>query len=162
MLRQCVGGKFPEVSLENPPPHNGFGIRCSLALANQRPPTRNARPNNGVVIRCPLRPLRARASYGNMKVIRLDASKWRSPEDFYSALLPQLGAPSWHGRNLDALADSLYGGINKVEPPFTVIVEGAESLSAEMREFLSKVGIAFDDVRTETQANIAFEVHQAE
>ncbi|MEA3060187.1 MAG: hypothetical protein QOE50_1599 [Sphingomonadales bacterium] len=93
-----------------------------------------------------------------MMVIKLDASEWRSPEDFYSALLPQLGAPSWHGRNLDALAESLYGGINKVEPPFRVEVEGVENLRPEMREFLSKVAIAFDDVQAETKANIGFQL----
>lgn len=53
-----------------------------------------------------------------MKVITLDAVAWASPDDFYSALLPQLGAPVWHGRNLNALDDSLGGGsINALEPP---------------------------------------------
>ena len=93
-----------------------------------------------------------------MKVVRLDASGWRSPEDFYSALLPQLGAPAWHGRNLDALADSLYGGVNEVAPPFKVEVEGSKNLPPEMGQFLSKVTAIFNDVRNETQAEIAFEV----
>ena len=57
-------------------------------------------------------------------VIRLDSSGWRTPADFYSALLPQLGAPSWHGRNLDALFDSLSGGINRVEPPIRIELRG--------------------------------------
>jgi hypothetical protein len=52
-----------------------------------------------------------------MKVITLDALGWQSPRDFYAALLPELEAPAWHGRNLDALNDSLNsGGINGVEP----------------------------------------------
>lgn len=37
-----------------------------------------------------------------MKLIELDASGWTKPLDFYLALLPQLGAPDWHGLNLDA------------------------------------------------------------
>jgi RNAse (barnase) inhibitor barstar len=91
-----------------------------------------------------------------MKVIRLEASGWRSPDDFYSALLPQLGAPAWHGRNLDALEESLrYADINKVEPPFRVVVEGAPR---ELADFLSRVASVFNDVTTETQAGIAFEV----
>ena len=90
-----------------------------------------------------------------MKVVRLNASGWETAEDFYSALLPQLGAPAWHGRNLDALNDSLYGGINKVGPPFRVQIEGAENLRPEMSQFLSKIAAVFDDVRTET---LAFEI----
>ncbi|HEY7006559.1 MAG TPA: barstar family protein [Sphingomicrobium sp.] len=37
-----------------------------------------------------------------MKVMLLDASEWRSQENFYSTLLPELGWPDWYGRNLDA------------------------------------------------------------
>jgi len=73
-----------------------------------------------------------------MKLIILDATAWRSPDDFYSALLPELGAPAWHGRNLDALDDSLYGGIDEVEPPFTVIIENSTGLSADVRAFLAR------------------------
>jgi RNAse (barnase) inhibitor barstar len=92
-----------------------------------------------------------------MKVITLDASAWRSPEDFYSALLPQLGAPAWHGRNLDALDDSLGGGeINVLEPPFRVEVEGADKMPEPMRHFLSEVGRVFADVRAETHKDIEF------
>jgi hypothetical protein len=48
-----------------------------------------------------------------MKEINLDARAWRNRDDFYGALLPSLGAPHWHGRNLDALNDSLrYDDIN--------------------------------------------------
>ena len=93
-----------------------------------------------------------------MKLIRLDASDWSSPDDFYSALLPQLGAPSWHGRNLDALEDSLRGGINRIEPPFRIEVGGTESLASEMREFLEKVASVFHDIQAETKATIEFEV----
>lgn len=92
-----------------------------------------------------------------MKVIALDGSAWRSPEDFYSALLPQLGAPDWHGHNLDALDDSLGGGgINSLEPPFRVEVAGAQSLSETMQHFLSQVERVFTDVRAETHKDIGF------
>ena len=82
-----------------------------------------------------------------MNVIRLDASQWRRPDDFYAALLPQLGAPPWHGRNLDALFDSLSGGINFLEPPFSVEVEGTGELSGHMAAFLTEVAAIFDDAR---------------
>lgn len=94
-----------------------------------------------------------------MKVILLDASQWRSPDDCYSAILPELGAPAWHGRNLDALDDSLGGGgINAVEPPFRVEIAGASNLSEPMQHFLSKVERVFEDVRAETHKEIEFEL----
>jgi RNAse (barnase) inhibitor barstar len=82
-----------------------------------------------------------------MRIIKLDASRWRSPADFYAALLPELGAPDWHGRNLDALYDSLSGDINQVEPPFRVEIAAAAGLPADMAAFLAKVAAAFDDAR---------------
>ena len=94
-----------------------------------------------------------------MRVISLDAAGWHSPEDFYSALLPELGAPAWHGHNLDALDDSLgVGGINALEPPFRVAITGADKLSEPMKQFLSDVERLFADVCAETQKQIDFEV----
>lgn len=94
-----------------------------------------------------------------MKVISLDASAWNSPEDFYSALLPQLGAPAWHGRNLDALNDSLGGGgINVLKPPFRVQVNGAEKPTESMQRLLSKVEQVFADVCAETHKQIEFKL----
>jgi RNAse (barnase) inhibitor barstar len=93
-----------------------------------------------------------------MKVITLDASEWCSPDDFYSALLPQLGAPAWHGRNLNALNDSLGGGgINALEPPFRVEIEGADKLPEPLQLFLSDVERVFADVRAETHKHIEFQ-----
>ena len=70
-------------------------------------------------------------------------------------LLPRLGAPAWHGRNLDALEESLRDGdINQVKPPFKVVVERAPH---DMSAFLSKVAVVFNDVREATQAEISFE-----
>jgi RNAse (barnase) inhibitor barstar len=72
-----------------------------------------------------------------MKVIRLDASDWRTPDDFYSSLLPELGAPAWHGRNLDALWDSIgEGDVNQVQPPFVVELSGSENLPPELKGFV--------------------------
>lgn len=56
--------------------------------------------------------------------ILLRPCEWQSKQDFYDELLPQIGAPDWHGRNLDAVADSLVTGqINTVEPPFVIEVQ---------------------------------------
>ena len=59
-----------------------------------------------------------------MKVIELDAGLWREYLDFARALLAVLEAPHWHGTGVDALIDSMvYGGINGVEPPYTVVIK---------------------------------------
>jgi RNAse (barnase) inhibitor barstar len=69
-----------------------------------------------------------------MNIITLDGSQWRSYEDFYRALFAALGAPDWHGDNVNALVDSMiWGGINKLEPPYTVRVTGVQSMPNEAR-----------------------------
>lgn len=93
-----------------------------------------------------------------MKTILLEASAWREPNDFYDALLPKLGAPMWHGRNLGALDDSLYGGINEVEPPFKVIVLNSSALSPAMKVFAAQVGEVFASVRKEYGQDVSFEM----
>lgn len=87
-----------------------------------------------------------------MAQIALDAAKWLQPDDFYSALLPQLGAPSWHGHNLDALYDSIFvGDINRLNPPFRIIVNGTAALHHDMLNFLKIVADLFKSGRKETQ-----------
>ena len=50
-----------------------------------------------------------------MRRIELDAKSWMKILDFYQDLLKALGAPEWHGRNLNALIDSMiWGGINEL------------------------------------------------
>jgi RNAse (barnase) inhibitor barstar len=44
---------------------------------------------------------------------------------FFSAV----GAPEWHGRNLDALADSISGGsINQVEVPYRLVIKSYDRI----------------------------------
>jgi RNAse (barnase) inhibitor barstar len=93
-----------------------------------------------------------------MKEIVLDSAAWHSAEDFFHALLPELDAPGWHGHNLNALYDSLAGGINEVEPPFRVIVQNAAHLSEDMVSFLAGVSAVFADARREFGVDVAFEV----
>jgi hypothetical protein len=70
-----------------------------------------------------------------MRIIELDATKWNTVLDFYHALLAAIGAPKWHGISPDALVDSMiWGGINAVDPPYTIRISGVSSLSKEVRE----------------------------
>ena len=74
-----------------------------------------------------------------VRELALDGAAWRTKDDFYADLLPVLGAPSWHGRNLDALNDSLAGGdINAVNPPFVISVRGVAEMGAEARSMVDR------------------------
>jgi len=69
-----------------------------------------------------------------MRTIDLDATLWSTVDDFYRALLSAIGAPEWHGHNLNALVDSMiWGGINAVEPPYEVKIFGTSNLPEETR-----------------------------
>lgn len=69
-----------------------------------------------------------------MRVIELDAAEWKTVNDFYDALLAAIGAPAGHGRSPDALIDSMiWGGMNSLEPPYTVKISGAAALPTDVR-----------------------------
>ena len=69
-----------------------------------------------------------------MDQIRLDGRAWQSADDFYDAYLAAVGAPEWHGRNLDALWDSLTGGdVNQRNPPLRIRIVGLEQMGLEAK-----------------------------
>jgi RNAse (barnase) inhibitor barstar len=58
-----------------------------------------------------------------MRELVLNGADWTTKDDVYSAFFQAVGAPEWHGRNLDALEDSISGGsINQVEVPYRLII----------------------------------------
>ena len=69
--------------------------------------------------------------------LHLDAGGWNTADDVYSGLFAAFGAPPWHGRNFDALNDSLItGNINRVEVPYKLLVREWEGVGGEARSFL--------------------------
>lgn len=75
-----------------------------------------------------------------MKIIDLDAASWKNVLDFYDAVLAAVGAPKGHGRNPNALVDSMvWGGMNTVEPPYTIKISRTESLPKDVREHIDLV-----------------------
>lgn len=108
--------------------------------------------------------------------ISLDAAGWRTTDDFYTDLLSALKAPAWHGRNLDALWDTLTERarfddltdfINGIPPPFRVDVRNVQLASEPVKAFLPRiehlfalanseyalgVSIIFDDLEVVTDA----------
>ena len=74
-----------------------------------------------------------------MRIIELDATKWKTTSDFYDALLAAIGAPRGHGRSPDALIDSMiWGGMNAVEPPYTVRILGTAALPTDVRDYVDE------------------------
>ncbi|HMI18340.1 MAG TPA: barstar family protein [Sphingomonas sp.] len=70
-----------------------------------------------------------------MQTVELDAATWTSALDFYDALLAALIAPKWHGKNVNALVDSMiYGRINVIEPPLRVNFTGLEKAGYKARD----------------------------
>lgn len=85
-----------------------------------------------------------------LSLIRLDARGWERREDFWTALLPALGAPDWHGPNLDALYDGLVAGENRVRPPVTVEIVVSTPLPAPLTAYLARVRGVFADAARDT------------
>ena len=72
--------------------------------------------------------------------IVVDWARIEGEDEFYDSLLAQLESPSWHGRNLDALSDSVVtGDINGIEPPFSVTFRGTDRIREELRVFAKSV-----------------------
>ena len=82
---------------------------------------------------------------GIMEII-INWEKINSEEDFYNEFLPQVKAPDWHGRNLNALADSIItGDINNIEPPFTILNIQSDSATGIILELQIKVLSIFSE-----------------
>jgi len=72
-----------------------------------------------------------------MRTLLLDATGWQNREDVYDAFFRAVGAPEWHGRNFDALRDSIEtGSINAIEVPYTIRVVNAAGVSGEAKQML--------------------------
>jgi RNAse (barnase) inhibitor barstar len=85
-----------------------------------------------------------------MRIIELNAKNWRTWQDFYNALLVALGAPEGHGRNLNALIDSMvWGGMNTVEAPYTIRISETEKLSKDVLAEIDEVKLALASACTE-------------
>lgn len=72
--------------------------------------------------------------------ILLDWKTISSPEEFYSLFLPQVDAPEWHGRNLNALNDSMVtGDINGLNPPYRITNVNVSNAPESISEFQRSV-----------------------
>ena len=69
-----------------------------------------------------------------MKNMILDGVSWSTKDDVYDAFFRAVGAPEWHGRNFDALRDSIVGGsINQMEVPYRLVIKNYDRISGEAK-----------------------------
>jgi hypothetical protein len=95
-----------------------------------------------------------------MRMIKIDATNWKTLSDFHHAMRPAIGAPPGHGNSINAFIDSMvWGGMNSIEPPYTVRIEGTANLPEKIR---SEIELLKQDL-TEARAEfLKREGHQAE
>lgn len=80
------------------------------------------------------------STLNNVQHLTLSAKKWRTPNNVYDDLFRVLGSPSWHGKNFDALRDSIVTGqINTVEVPYTLSIRKISSARPEARLFVEEL-----------------------
>jgi hypothetical protein len=85
-----------------------------------------------------------------MRLIELDAEAWKDPLDFLQSLADAIGSPEWHGMSPDAFVDSMiWGGINTVQPPYTVQIKNIVSAPSEVADYVSLVASAIKEARQE-------------
>jgi ribonuclease inhibitor len=73
-----------------------------------------------------------------MRELILDGSTWQTYDDVYNAFFKVVGAPEWHGRNFDALIDSIEkGDINTIEVPYKLIITHGDSIGAGAQEMVT-------------------------
>jgi RNAse (barnase) inhibitor barstar len=67
-----------------------------------------------------------------MKEVVLDGTGWSTKDDIYDAFFRAVSAPEWHGRNFDALRDSIAGGsINRLEVPYRLVIRNYDRITGD-------------------------------
>jgi len=73
----------------------------------------------------------------DLRELILDAKNWKTQDDFYDSFFQAVGAPPWHGRNLNALRDSIsVGRINTIEAPYELRLKNLSSSGAGVRSIV--------------------------
>jgi RNAse (barnase) inhibitor barstar len=70
-----------------------------------------------------------------MKELLLNGAEWRTRDDIYDCFFQAVGAPNWHGRNFDALRDSIAAGsINAVEVPYRLVIQNYDKIAPSAKQ----------------------------
>ncbi|HSY69328.1 MAG TPA: barstar family protein [Edaphobacter sp.] len=82
--------------------------------------------------------------FTNVHELILDACQWKSPDDLYTSFFEAVGAPAWHGKNFNALKESIVtGDINQIEVPYRIVIKNfnrvARSIRSVTEEFVQLI-----------------------
>jgi RNAse (barnase) inhibitor barstar len=70
-----------------------------------------------------------------MRELVLDGAGWTTSDDVYDAFFRAVGAPEWHGRNFNALNDSIAGGdINCIEVPYELNIRNYDKIVGDAKK----------------------------
>ena len=79
----------------------------------------------------------------------MDGAAWNGKDDVYDAFFKAVGAPDWHGRNLDALNDSIANcEINKIEVPYRISILNFDLIGAGARKMAADFVDLVRDIKT--------------
>jgi RNAse (barnase) inhibitor barstar len=68
----------------------------------------------------------------------LNGAEWADRDDVYTSFFGAVGAPAWHGRNFEALRDSIETGqINAIEVPYRVVIQNYSKVGPDARKMAS-------------------------
>ena len=87
-----------------------------------------------------------------MQVVELEAARFATVLDFCEGLRRAIGAPDWHGSSIGAFIDSMiWGGINALEPPYTIRVRVAWYTPKAVRDEIELLKRCLAEARYEHQ-----------
>jgi RNAse (barnase) inhibitor barstar len=96
-----------------------------------------------------------------MRELVMDAASWKTKDDLYLSFFRAVGAPAWHGKNLDALRDSVGAGqINRIEVPYRLVLKNyarvRPAVRADAEDFIDVIRtLAAEGVPVEIRTDIA-------
>jgi len=82
-------------------------------------------------------------------VIELNAADWTCSDHFFDAFFRAVGAPEWHGRNFNALDDSIgAGGISRIDVPYRLVVQNLRAANQETKNLISDFAKLIERLQT--------------
>jgi RNAse (barnase) inhibitor barstar len=98
-----------------------------------------------------------------VKELVLDGSGWRKKDDVYDAFFAAVGAPSWHGRNFNALRDSIAtGSINAIEVPYRIIICNFDLISGKARQMAIDFTDLLRELRVKGDCSVEIELRNSD
>jgi len=97
-----------------------------------------------------------------MKELVLDGSSWTKKDDVYDAFFAAVDAPSWHGRNFNALIDSIAtGSINAIEVPYRVVIRNFDLISGDAKQMAIDFADLLRELRVKRECPVEIDLRDS-